>query len=74
MFLSVEMTQDKNDMNTEIRSLSVKDAAESLGVSERHIARLIAQRLLPSFMLGRRRLIRLTALQAYLERHETVAR
>ena len=61
-------------MTDEIRSVSIREAAENLGVSERHIARLIAQKVLPSFMLGRRRLIRLTALQAFPERHETVAR
>jgi excisionase family DNA binding protein len=61
-------------MTDEIRSVSIREAAENLGVSERHIARLIARKVLPSFMLGRRRLIRLTALQAFLEGQETEAR
>jgi excisionase family DNA binding protein len=74
MFLSVSTKQETRRMTDEIRSVSIREAAENLGVSERHIARLIARKVLPSFMLGRRRLIRLTALQAFLEGQETEAR
>lgn len=55
-------------------AFTVKDAAQKLKVSERLIAKLIAERTLPSFKLGRRRLIREAALEAYLQRVEAVAR
>ena len=45
-------------MQTGIESLSVRDVANKLGVSERHIARLIQERIIPSFRIGRCRLIR----------------
>lgn len=60
--------------NVAVSALTVKDAAKTLKVSERFISKLIAERTIPSFKLGRRRLIRQAALQAYLERVETVAR
>ena len=55
-------------------AFTVKDAAQKLKVSERLVARLIAERTIPSFKLGRRRLIRQAALEAYLQRAECVAR
>lgn len=61
-------------MTDGISSLTVRETAAKLRVSERYIATLIAQRVLPSYRLGRRRLVRQTALQAFLERRETVAR
>lgn len=61
-------------MTDAIQSLTVKETADALRVSERYIAKLIAQRVLPSYQLGRRRLIRQTALQSFLERRETVLR
>ena len=57
-----------------ITTITVKDAAERLKVSQRHVAKLISNRTLPSLKLGRRRLIREAALEAYLTRIETVAR
>ncbi len=61
-------------MDATITTLTVKDAAKSLKVSERFVAKLIADRRLPSLKLGRRRLIREAALRDYLERVETIAR
>jgi excisionase family DNA binding protein len=56
-----------------VRALSIKSVADKLGVSERYIAALIASGTLPSFKLGRRRLVRETALLAFLEQRETIA-
>lgn len=61
-------------MQQDIAILTVQETAKLLKISERALARLIAERTLPSLKLGRRRLIREVALKAYLERHETVAR
>lgn len=61
-------------MTDAIQSLTVRETAAKLKVSERYVAKLIAQRTLPSYRLGRRRLVRETALQAFLERRETIAR
>lgn len=57
-----------------VSAITVKTAAEQLKVSERHIAKLIAERSLPSFKLGRRRLIRTAALKDFIERIETIVR
>lgn len=61
-------------MTDAIQSLTVRETAAKLKVSERFVAKLIAQRTLPSYRLGRRRLVRETALQAFVERRETIAR
>jgi excisionase family DNA binding protein len=61
-------------MLEQVAAITIKDAAKALKVSERFIAKLIADRHLPSLKLGRRRLIREVALRDYLERQETVAR
>ena len=61
-------------MTDAVTSLTIRETAVKLRVSERYVASLIAQRVLPSYRLGRRRLIRQTALQSFLERRETVAR
>lgn len=58
----------------EIAALSVRAAAKKLSMSEWAIARLIAERAIPSFKLGRRRLIREAALADYLRRVETIPR
>lgn len=60
------MPTDEN----EIRSLSVREAAEQLGVSQRLIGKLLRQKILPSFQLGRRRLIRKSALRRLLAERE----
>lgn len=61
-------------MTDAIQSLTVRETAAKLKVSERFVARLIAQRTLPSYRLGRRRLVREAVLQAFVERRETIAR
>lgn len=61
-------------MDATIATLTVKDVATQLKVSPRFVAKLIADRRLPSLKLGRRRLIRQDALRDYLQRQETVAR
>jgi excisionase family DNA binding protein len=49
---------------------SLQEVAEKLGVSPRTLARLIASGELPSLTIGRRRLIRSAALEAWLEARE----
>ncbi len=49
---------------------SVDDAAHALGVSRRHIYDLLEAGELSSFKSGRRRLIRLRALEAYIAKRE----
>jgi excisionase family DNA binding protein len=61
-------------MTDAIQSLTVRETAAKLKVTERFVAKLIAQRVLPSYQLGRRRLIRQAALQSFIERRETVVR
>jgi excisionase family DNA binding protein len=61
-------------MHADTTALTVKDAANRLKVSQRFVAKLIADRRLPSLKLGRRRLIREAALKAYLTQIETTAR
>lgn len=61
-------------MHADTTALTVKDAANRLKVSQRFVAKLIAERRLPSLKLGRRRLVREAALAAYLRQLETVAR
>jgi excisionase family DNA binding protein len=61
-------------MYSDTTAITVRTAAERLNVSERFVAKLIAERRLPSFKLGRRRLIREAALIDYLIQIETVAR
>jgi excisionase family DNA binding protein len=50
--------------------LSLREAAEKLGISLRTLARLIATGEFPSLTIGRRRLIRSAALEAWLEARE----
>ena len=47
---------------------SLDEAADALGVSRRHVERLIAQDELLSVKLGRRRMVALADLQGYVER------
>lgn len=49
---------------------SVDEAAAAIGVSRNYVGRLVSSGDLPSFLLGRRRLITTTALTAYLARLE----
>ncbi len=61
------------DANT-TAALTVKEVAQALRVSERHVNRLIAARRLASVTLGRCRRVRPQALAEFLTTAETVAR
>lgn len=54
-------------------SYSVKDAAQTIGVSNRTIWRLIAAGEIPTFKLGCRTLIRADALKEMIDRHSHAA-
>ncbi len=54
-------------------ALSVDEAARALGVSRRHIYMLFELGELSSFTSGRRRLIRVSALERYIEKRERKA-
>ncbi|MEO1089346.1 MAG: helix-turn-helix domain-containing protein [Pseudomonadota bacterium] len=47
------------------QNVSVSDTARFLGVTDKHIKRLIKDGTLPSYKLGRRRLLRLDEVRAY---------
>lgn len=49
-------------------SLSIREAAEDLSVSERHIWKLLAAEELRSFKIGKRRLIPRTEIQRFVDR------
>ena len=48
-------------------AFSVQDVAARLGISKRHVARIIAAGDIPSFTIGRRRLVRSEALSRWLD-------
>lgn len=53
-----------------VELLTLPEAAERLKVSRRGLARLVANRELPSVRIGRRRLITSRAIAAYVAAHE----
>ena len=53
-----------------VELLTLPEAAVRLRVSRRGLARLVANRELPSVLIGRRRLITSKAIAAYLAAHE----
>lgn len=58
----------------DVLAVSLREAARRLGVSERTVATLVARKELPSRRIGRRRVIPVASLQAFLKRdHETGA-
>lgn len=57
----------------ELQSVDVRYVAEQLAVSARTIHRLIASGELPSFKIGRRRLVRVAALRSWLAGQEKVS-
>ena len=57
-------------MTENVLVFSIAETAKVLGVSERHVARLIAARAIPSVRIGRRRLVRRAALKGWLEGRE----
>lgn len=48
-------------------AFSVHDVAARLGISKRQVARIIAAGEIPSFTIGRRRLVRSEALMRWLD-------
>lgn len=56
----------------ELHAVSIQAVAEQLAISTRTVARLIANGDLPSVKIGRRRLIRVEALRAWLAGREAV--
>jgi len=57
-------------MNNDVLAVNLPEAARRLSVSPRTIATLVAQRKLPSRKIGRRRVIPIRALQAFLTRDQ----
>lgn len=55
---------------TEREGLSVREAAGIVGVSVRTMQTLIAGGTVPSFTVGRRRIVRRSALIAWMQREE----
>jgi excisionase family DNA binding protein len=51
------------------RLLSINEAAATLGITPRHLARLLAQGEFPTVRIGARKLLRDLDVQAYIERH-----
>jgi excisionase family DNA binding protein len=49
-----------------VMAVGVAEAARRLGLSARTVATLIARRVLPSRKVGRRRIIPITALEAFI--------
>jgi excisionase family DNA binding protein len=52
----------------QILAVGIAEAARRLGLSPRTVAALIARRELPSKKIGRRRIIALNALEAFVDR------
>jgi excisionase family DNA binding protein len=57
-------------MQPETEVLSVKEAAATLRISPRQVARLLCEGQLPSFRIGRRRLIRAATLAKFVQHLE----
>jgi excisionase family DNA binding protein len=53
-------------MQHETEALSILDAAKTLRISKRQVHRLLEEGSLPSFRIGRRRLIRATTLAKFV--------
>jgi excisionase family DNA binding protein len=53
-------------MQHKTEALSILDAAKTLRISKRQVHRLLEEGSLPSFRIGRRRLIRATTLAAFV--------
>jgi excisionase family DNA binding protein len=53
-------------MQTKTEVLSVKEAAATLRISPRQVARLLCEGQLPSFRIGRRRLVRAATLAKFV--------
>jgi excisionase family DNA binding protein len=65
-FRTCQMTEVLESEGRRARAVSVKKAADALGVGERTAWELVKQGTLPSVKLGRRRLVPLHALESLL--------
>ncbi|NQW09430.1 MAG: helix-turn-helix domain-containing protein [Alphaproteobacteria bacterium] len=59
------------DMTTERVAVSVEDAAAMAGIGRTTIYAALGSGTLPSLKIGKRRLIRVEALKAWIASHET---
>ena len=55
-------------------AIGMAEAARRLGLSVRTVATLIARRELPSRRVGRRRIVPVAALDAFMERDHTITK
>jgi excisionase family DNA binding protein len=53
-------------MNKDILAVDIREAARRLGLSPRTVATLVSRRELPSCKVGRRRIIPIAALEAFI--------
>lgn len=60
-------------MNFEMELISISQLSQQLGISRRSIDRFIERGELPSLKLGRRRLVRLADVSAWLDGHIATA-
>jgi excisionase family DNA binding protein len=65
---------DENRTITHPLAVSPDAAAGLLGIGRTRLYELLSSRELPSFTLGRRRLIRLSAIEAWITSQEEAAR
>jgi excisionase family DNA binding protein len=57
-----------------VLAVDIPEAARRLGLSARTVATLVSRRELPSRKVGRRRIIPLTALEAFVQRDHSTSR
>jgi excisionase family DNA binding protein len=55
-----------------VLAVGISEAARRLGLSPRTVATLIAERKLPSRKVGRRRIVPVSALEAFLRNSEEI--
>lgn len=65
---AIQVVLDALDLHEKPRCLSMEDAAERLGVSKRTLDTLVHKGEVQSLKIGRRRVVPLRALEAYVER------
>lgn len=64
------MNTTPENLPTDREGLSVREAAEFAGVSTRTMQTLVASGVVPSLLIGRRRIIRKTSLIRWLDKAE----
>ena len=60
-------------MDDQLLAVDIREAARQLSLSPRTVANLVSTRELPSRKVGRRRIIPVTALEAFIRREHSVA-